>query len=97
MVDDSNVNLPNITTPESSPFLSEIHITEEQVFDHLSTLDISKASGPYGVGTRLLKSAARELSKPLAQLLNKSLQTSTFPDIWKIPSVVLVFKNGMKE
>ena len=35
MVDDSNVNLPNITTPESSPFLSDIHITEEQVFDHL--------------------------------------------------------------
>jgi hypothetical protein len=24
MVDDSNVNLPNITTPESSPFLSDI-------------------------------------------------------------------------
>ena len=44
MVDDSNVNLPNITTPENSPFLSEIHITEEQVFDHLSTLDNSKAS-----------------------------------------------------
>jgi hypothetical protein len=39
MVDDSNV--------KSSPFLSNIHITEEQVFDHLSTLDISKASGEY--------------------------------------------------
>jgi hypothetical protein len=97
MVDDPNVNLPNITTPESSPFLSEIHITEEQVFDHLSTLDISKASGPDGVGARLLKSAARELSKHLAQLFNKSLQTSTFPDIWKIASVVPVFKNGVKE
>ena len=97
MVDDSNVNLPNITTPENSPFLSEIHITEEQVFDHLSTLDISKASGPEGVGARLLKSAARELSKPLAQLFSKSLQTSTFPDIWKIASVVPVFKNGVKD
>ena len=97
MVDDSNVNLPNITTPETSPFLSDIHITEEQVFGHLSTLDISKASGPDGVGARLLKSAARELCRPLAQLFNKSLQTSTFPDIWKIASVVPVFKNGMKE
>jgi hypothetical protein len=62
MVDYSNVNLPNITTPENSPFLSKIHITEEQVFDHLSTLDISKASGPEGVGARLLKSAARASS-----------------------------------
>ena len=69
MVDDSNVNLPNITTPESSPFLSDIHITEEQVFDHLSTLDISKASGPDRVVARLLKSAARELCKPLTNHL----------------------------
>jgi hypothetical protein len=83
MVDDSNV--------KSSPFLSDIHITEEQVFDHLSTLDISKASGPDGVGARLLKSAARELCRPLAQLFSKSLQTSTLPDIWKIASVVPVF------
>ena len=49
MVDDSNINLPNITTPESSPFLSEIHITEEQMLDHLSTLDISKATGTNSV------------------------------------------------
>ena len=97
MVDDSNVNLPNVTTPESSPFLSDIHITEEQVFGHLSTIDISKASGPDEVGARFLKSAARELCKHLAQLFNKSLQTSTFPDIWKIASVVAVFKNGVKE
>jgi hypothetical protein len=50
MVDDSNVNLPNITTPENSPFLNEIHITEEQVFDHLSTLDISKYSLSTNIG-----------------------------------------------
>jgi hypothetical protein len=37
------------------------------------------------------------LSKPLAQLFSKSLQTSTFPDIWKIASVVPVSKNGVKD
>ena len=49
------------------------------------------------ISPNFLKNAAKELSKPLAMLFNKSLQAGFFPDQWKLANVVPVFKNGLKE
>ena len=51
-------------------------------------LDLSKASGPDCI---LLKNCESELSYILAELFNKCLKESCFPDFWKVSSVVLVF------
>ena len=40
-----------------------------------------------------LKNCEPELSQILAQLFNKCLKGSCFPDCWKVSSVVPVFKN----
>ena len=41
----------------------------------------------------VLKDCQPELSYILAELFNKCLQESCFPDCWKVLSVVTVFKN----
>ena len=56
-------------------------------------LDLSKASGPDCIPVMVLKHCGLELSYILAELFNKCLKESCFPDCWKVSSVVLVFKN----
>ena len=41
----------------------------------------------------VLKNCEPELSYILAKLFNKCLKESSFPDCWKVSSVVPVFKN----
>ena len=56
-------------------------------------LDLSKASRPDCIPVVVLKNCELELSYILAELFNKCLKESCFPDFWKVSSVVPVFKN----
>ena len=56
-------------------------------------LERSKASGPDCIPVVVLKNCEPELSYILAELFNKCLKESCFPDCWKVSSVVPVFKN----
>ena len=59
----------------------------------ITNLDLSKASGPDCIPVVVLKNCELELSYILAELFNKCLKESCFPDCWKVSSVVSVFKN----
>ena len=56
-------------------------------------LDLSKASDLDCIPVVVLKNCEPELSYILAELFNKCLKESCFPDCWKVSSVVPVFKN----
>ena len=56
-------------------------------------LYFSKASGPDCIPLVVLKNCEQELSYILAELFNKCLKESCFPDFWKVSSVVPVLKN----
>ena len=56
-------------------------------------LDLSKASGPDCILVVVLKSCEPELSYLLAELFNKCLKESCFPDCWKGSSVIPVFNS----
>ena len=58
----------------------------------ITNLDLSKASGPDCIPVVVLKTCESELSYILAELFNKCLKESCFPDCWKVSSVVSVFK-----
>ena len=58
----------------------------------IMNLDFSKASRPYFILVVVLKNCEPELSYILAELFNKYLKESWFPDCWKVSSVVPVFK-----
>ena len=56
-------------------------------------LDLLKASGPDCIPVIILQNCEPELSYILAELFNKCLKESCFPDCWKVSLVVPVFKN----
>ena len=56
-------------------------------------LDLSNASGLDCILVVVLKNCELELSYILAELFDKCLKESCFPDCWKVSSVVPVFKN----
>ena len=57
-------------------------------------IDLSKASGPNCIPVVVLKNCEPELSYILAELFNKCLKESCFPDCWKVSSMAPVFKNA---
>ena len=59
----------------------------------IMNFDLSKASGPNCIPVVVLKNCEPDLSYILAELFNKCLKESCFPDSWKVSSVVPVFKN----
>ena len=59
----------------------------------IMNLDLSKASGPDCIPVVVLKNCEPEFSYILAELFNKCLKESCFPDCWKVSLVVPVFKN----
>ena len=59
----------------------------------ITGLDLLKASSPGCIPVVVLKNSELELSDILAELFNKCLKESCFPDCWKVSSVVPVFKN----
>ena len=56
-------------------------------------LDLLKASGPDCIPVIILQNCEPELPYILAELFNKCLKESCFPDCWKVSLVVPVFKN----
>ena len=59
----------------------------------ITNLDSSMAASLDYIPAVVLKICEPELSYILAELFNKYLKESCFPDCWKVSSVVPVFKN----
>ena len=73
--------------------LHNISVSPKMVKKVIMNLDLSKASGPDCIPVVVLKNCDPEISYILAELFNKCLKESCFPDCWKVSSVVPVFKN----
>ena len=56
----------------------------------------SKASGIDNISAKFLKDGASILSKPVADLCNLSILSSSFPDGCKIAKLKLLYKKGLK-
>ena len=74
--------------------LHNISVISKMVKKVITNLDLSKASGPDCIPVVVLKNCEPELSYILAELFNKCLKESCFPDCWKVSLVVPVFKNA---
>ena len=73
--------------------LHNISVSLKMVKKAIMILDLAKASGPDCIPVVVLKNCEPELSYILAELFNKCLKESCFPDCWKVSLVVPVFKN----
>ena len=90
-LDDSGDSLP-VFPSRTNLKLHNISITPKMVRKVVMNLDLSKASGPDCIPVVVLKHCEPELSYILAELFNKYLKESCFPDCWKVSSVVPVFR-----
>ena len=94
-LDDSGISLP-VFPSRTNLKLHNISVTPKMVKKVTTNLDLSKASGPDCIPVVVLKNCQPELSYILAELFNKCLKESCFPDCWKLSLTVLAFKNGEK-
>ena len=91
-LDDPGISLP-VFPSRTNLKVHNISVTRKIVKKVIMNLDLSKASGPDCIPMVVLKNCEPELSYILAELFNKCLKESCFPDCWKVSSVVPVFKN----
>ena len=90
-LDDSGISLP--VFPSRTNLKLHISVTPKMVRKVVMNLNLSKAYGHDCIPVVVQKNCEQELSYILAELFNKCLKESCFPDCWKVSSVVPVFKN----
>lgn len=93
----SDTIIPDITQVSSSPTITDLSFTTQEVLKVLESLDVNKAIGPDEISPRLLKATATEIAPSLCVLFNKSLQLGTLPTDWKLANITPVYKKGNKE
>ena len=72
-------------------------ISEEFVLNEIQNLDVRKAVGVDGLNLRLLKTAAKFITKPLTVLFNRSISTGQLPHEFKVAKIVPIHKGGSYE
>ena len=70
--------------------------TDLEVRTALRELIANKATGVYGISSRLLKDGADVLAYPLTFLFNLSVQQCKIPGEWKKAKVMPLYKSGAK-
>ena len=91
-LDDSGISLP-VFPSRTNLKLHNISVTPKMAKKVIINLDLPKASVPDCIPVVVLKNCEPELSYILAQLFNKCLKESCFPNCCKVSSSVPVFKN----
>ena len=90
-LDESDISLP-VFHSGTILKLHNVSVTSKLIKKVIMNLDLSKASGPDCIPVVVLKNCEPELSYILAELFDKCLKESCFPDCWRVSSVVPVFK-----
>ena len=90
--DGSGISLP-VFLSRTNLKLHNIYVIPKIVKMVIMKLDLSKTSGPDCIPVVVVKNCEPELSYILAELFNKCMKDSSFPNCWKVSLVVPVFKN----
>ena len=91
----SSFQLPPISELETpSIFISDINISEVDIYRVLRSLDVTKAMGCDGISPKLLKNCALALYQPLHHLFLLSLSQKYLPMEWHSHLIKPIFKTG---
>ena len=93
----SSFTMPSLDKlPQPHPCLSDITITEADVYEGLASLNPMKAMGIDGIGPKLLKHCAIALYKPIHHLFVLSITKHCLPREWRLHLITPVHKSGDK-
>ncbi len=90
----SNVPEPEALNLESS--LETVKFTDREVRKKILDLRTDAASGPDGIGPRILQELQDTMAPALAHVFTKSMEEGIVPDDWKEANVTPIFKKGAK-
>ena len=94
----SKTNPRDLTTGVNKTQSTIPQITPQKIEELLQHLPSHKTTGSDGLGAKILKAAAPAISMPLSRLINRCLDTGTFPSAWKSAKVTPIYKGqGSKE
>jgi hypothetical protein len=74
--------------------ISDISLTENEIFKVLLNLNPNKGAGPDDIPPAFLINCAESLVKPLHFIFNRSLATGIFPSKWKKSFSTPIYKSG---
>ena len=80
--------------PKPDASLSDIVISESDVFNALTSLDSNKAMGIDRIGPHILKHCALALCQPFHHLFSLCLSKHYIPEEWRIHLIIPIFKSG---
>ena len=86
-------NIPKFES-KTNNLLSIIKVTENDIFNSLKNLNITKSQGPDLIHPRILKELAKQLSYPLKKLFDKTMKEGNLPKKWKTQEIRPIFKKG---
>ena len=93
----SSYNLPPLEMlPVPPSTISDITISESDVYDAMTSLNPTKAMGIDGIGPKLLKHCALALYQSLHHLFTLSLVQHYLPQEWRFHLITPIYKSGNK-
>lgn len=90
-------NQSNDEPPISAPIFTIQQFTEADTLKALKKMKPKLITGPDGIPAFLVKDCANILAVPLSIIFNLSIETSTFPEIWKTSKICPVYKKNEKQ
>ncbi len=88
--------LPPIQYPLTINTIDNVVFEVDTVCKIMKSINVSKATGPDGIGNKLLRECADSLAIPLTDLFNKSMSDGIFPDTWKLSHISPVYKKAFR-
>ena len=90
---------PNKNPPgnKPSPKFSFLDINADDVMKIINSLKLNTAIGLDNIGPKMIKDLKHVLSRPLADLINRSFKEGIFPKSMKAAIITPIFKEGDKE
>ena len=82
--------IQNVPRPEKTSELRTV--SPEEVFAVLKGMKAKKSLGPEGISAFFLKKVRLSITYPLTMLLNKCIETSTFPEDMKLARIIPIKK-----
>lgn len=87
-----NLSLPCTTVDNQPQTLFVCYIDEYTIKSEIAKLKNKNSTGFDEISIKLLKRISDTISKPLEYLVNKSLESGTFPDILKTACIIPLYK-----
>lgn len=92
---DNDIKMPTINMRNQKSFFFE-PVSEIEVLEVIADLKNSNSSGEDNISNNVVKKCMKLISKPLAYLINSSLNQGIFPDKLKLAKIIPVYKSGNK-